>query len=66
MVSLLIFGCTFFKKAPPQQTDQPVEIYESDGRYYYYIESQLLQKKGQLDQAIDFLKSASASSTFPV
>jgi len=37
---------------------QPVDIYQSDGRYYYYIESQIQQKRGNLDQAIDFLEKA--------
>lgn len=58
MVIFFIFGCTFARDVPRVQKDQPVDIYQSDGRYYYYIESQIQQKKGNLDQAIDFLNKA--------
>ena len=56
MVICFIAGCTFFRDERRAEKDQPVDFYQSDGRYYYYIESQLQQKKGHLDQAIDFLK----------
>ena len=58
MVIFFMFGCTFARQVQRAETDQPVDIYKSDGHYYYFIESQIQQKKGHLDQAIGFLKKA--------
>ncbi|MDF1591353.1 MAG: tetratricopeptide repeat protein [Desulfobacterales bacterium] len=58
MVIFFISGCTFARDILRAEKEPPVNIYQSDGRYYYYIESQIQQKKGHLDEAIDFLNKA--------
>ena len=58
MVIFLISGCTFTRNVLQAEKDQPVDIYQSDGSYYYFIESQIQQKKGHPELAIDFLKKA--------
>jgi len=58
IAAFVLWGCTFTREMQPAENGPPVDIYQSDGRYYYYLESQLQQKRGRLDLAIDFLKNA--------
>ena len=62
MVLLFLFGCSVQKKGAPLSKRQPEEkgagAVESENSYYYFTESELYQKQGNLDKAIQSLDKA--------
>jgi len=57
MVVLLFTGCSYFKDITPTG-DEKVASTKPESRYYYFTESQLERKKGNLDMAIKHLNKA--------
>ena len=57
MVTLLFPCCSYFKDFTPAG-DKKIASTKPESRYYYFTESQLERKKGNLDKAIKHLNKA--------
>ena len=58
LMSHLATGCTLNTPNVISDETVPAPGFTSQGQYYYYLESQLQRKRGNLDQALALLKRA--------
>jgi tetratricopeptide (TPR) repeat protein len=57
-IVVLIANCTVTTQAPAPTQDRSPVIYKPANQYYYFTESQIERKKGNLDKAILLLRKA--------
>ena len=58
VVIFFFTGCAAQKKPVPAKYEKPVVSPEPGNRYYYFTEAQLQKKKGNLDNAIQYLRKS--------